>query len=196
MTDRNFIFQATIEDLALCDDIIAYFESNPLKGPGIVGAKNRKNGVYAPATNTKIKESTDALLLDQDLYTRYTNQLKKVTDQYVEQFPCANSYAPWGIFESINIQRYLPGEGYHSWHTERTNNLPVTSARHLVFMTYLNTVTDQGGTEFLHQELITPARQGLTVVWPADWTYTHRGQVSPTQTKYIVTGWYSYNERQ
>jgi len=195
MTDNNFIFQASIEDLSLCDDIIAYFEASNHKAAGVIGFKNA--GQYTSgAVNTKIKDSTDAVLLDEDLYIRYTNQLKKITDQYVELFPCANRYGPWGIFESINIQRYLPGEGYHGWHTERTNNLPINSARHLVFMTYLNTVTDQGGTEFYHQNLVTSPQAGLTLIWPVDWTYTHRGVPSPTQTKYIITGWFSYRERQ
>jgi hypothetical protein len=59
-------------------------------------------------------------------------------------------------------------------------------------MTYLNTVTDQGGTEFLHQNLTVNAEQGKTLIWPADWTYTHRGVISPTQEKYIITGWFNY----
>ena len=57
-------------------------------------------------------------------------------------------------------------------------------------MTYLNDV-DDGGTEFLYQNLITPAEKGLTLIWPAGFTHTHRGVVSQTKTKYIATGWYS-----
>ena len=34
-------------------------------------------------------------------------------------------------------------------------------------------------------------RKGLTVIWPADWTHTHRGVPSPSQDKYIATGWYN-----
>ena len=32
-------------------------------------------------------------------------------------------------------------------------------------------------------------KKGLTVIWPAEWTHTHRGIASMTQDKYIVTGW-------
>jgi hypothetical protein len=60
-------------------------------------------------------------------------------------------------------------------------------------MTYLNTVTDNGGTEFLNQQLIINAEKGKTVIWPADWTHTHRGVVSATQDKYIITGWFNYD---
>ena len=58
-------------------------------------------------------------------------------------------------------------------------------------MTYLNTVTDKGGTEFYHQEMTTDAIEGNTVIWSSDWTHTHRGIVTQ-ETKYIVTGWYTY----
>ena len=59
-------------------------------------------------------------------------------------------------------------------------------------MTYLNDVTDGGETEFLHQKFKIKPEKGLSIIWPADWTFTHKGVVSPTQTKYIATGWYEY----
>ena len=58
-------------------------------------------------------------------------------------------------------------------------------------MTYLNDVP-KGGTEFYHQKIKTKAEKGLTVIWPSDWTHTHRGIISNTHEKYIVTGWLSY----
>ena len=60
-------------------------------------------------------------------------------------------------------------------------------------MTYLNDVKD-GGTEFKYQNLTTPAKKGLTLIWPVYWTHTHRGQISNTQTKYITTGWFDFYE--
>ena len=53
---------------------------------------------------------------------------------------------------------------------------------------------DQGGTEFYYQNMTIQPKKGLTVIWPADWTHTHRGIVSPTQEKYIITGWFSYHK--
>jgi hypothetical protein len=58
-------------------------------------------------------------------------------------------------------------------------------------MTYLNDVPN-GGTEFYYQGLKSPAKKGLTLIWPADWTHTHRGIVDDKNEKYIVTGWYNY----
>ena len=47
--------------------------------------------------------------------------------------------------------------------------------RHLVFMTYLNDVFDEGGTEFFYQKIKAQPRKGLTLIWPVDWTHLHRG---------------------
>ena len=58
-------------------------------------------------------------------------------------------------------------------------------------MTYLNDVKD-GGTEFLYQNLKTKAEKGLTLIWPSAWTHTHKGIISPTKEKYIITGWYAF----
>jgi hypothetical protein len=86
----------------------------------------------------------------------------------------------------------LKTEGFYEYHSERTSaKNDYGAARHLVFMTYLNDVSN-GGTEFYHQKLITQAEKGLTLIWPVDWTFTHRGVISPDQEKYITTGWYDF----
>jgi hypothetical protein len=93
----------------------------------------------------------------------------------------------YGLVESYNIQYYPPKGGYKIWHCERESNIN----RNFVFMTYLNDVP-VGGTEFKYQKIITPAKKGLTLIWPSDWTHIHRGQISNVNEKYIVTGWLGY----
>ena len=60
----------------------------------------------------------------------------------------------------------------------------------LVWMLYLNTVTDGGGTYFHNYDRITDAVEGRVVLWPPYWTHCHHGVVSNTQTKYNATGWF------
>ena len=62
-------------------------------------------------------------------------------------------------------------------------------------MTYLNDVKN-GGTEFLYQNELNQkdAEQGLTLIWPAHWTHTHKGIISDEQEKYIITGWYNFTD--
>jgi hypothetical protein len=123
---------------------------------------------------------------------KYAQNLQSCVDKYIQKYPWCNKYASWNIIEPINIQYYSPNGGYHIWHTERTTSASPISGRHLVFMTYLNDVTDSGETEFLHQQLKIKPEKGLTLIWPADWMFTHRGVASLTQEKYIATGWFNY----
>ena len=62
-------------------------------------------------------------------------------------------------------------------------------------MIYLNDVHDGGGTHFPQYDYTPKARTGSIALWPAGWTHMHRGQVSNTEKKYILTGWYHYEVR-
>ena len=46
--------------------------------------------------------------------------------------------------------------------------------------------------EFCRKNIKIKPEKGLTLIWPADWTHTHRGIASPTQEKFIITGWFNY----
>ena len=63
-------------------------------------------------------------------------------------------------------------------------------------MTYLNTVP-YGGTEFFYQNKRFKAVIGDTLIWPASWNHTHKGEISKkqTKTKYIITGWWHYERK-
>jgi hypothetical protein len=59
-------------------------------------------------------------------------------------------------------------------------------------MTYLNDVPD-GGTAWKYQDFEIEAKKGLSVIWPSDFTHTHKGIVSHTSEKWIATGWFNYS---
>jgi hypothetical protein len=59
-------------------------------------------------------------------------------------------------------------------------------------MMYLNTVEKEGGTEFKYYNHIEKAEKGKVVLWPTDFTHTHRGLVAPEEEKIIMTGWYVF----
>jgi hypothetical protein len=97
----------------------------------------------------------------------------------------------WSITQPWNIQRYKANEGFYEWHAEIVDRY--YSHRHLVFMTYLNNVDNGGETEFYYQKVKIKPEIGLTIMWPPNWSFTHRGIPSKTETKYICTGWYNFN---
>ena len=41
-------------------------------------------------------------------------------------------------------------------------------------------------------QIKTEAKKGLTLIFPTDWTHSHKSVISKTHEKYIVTGWYHY----
>ena len=54
---------------------------------------------------------------------------------------------------------------------------------------YLNEVEDGGHTSFNHYGVKIKPETGKTLIWPAEWTHVHAGELLKSGTKYIVTGW-------
>lgn len=182
---NNFISGWYINNDLLCDNLINYFETNPNKFKGKIGSKGK--------VKISEKDSTDLSIIDfkVPVIKEYLTHLYFVIKEYQKQYIYSNiGQGSWSL-KPFNIQRYLPNEGFHSWHTER-NNIG-SSLRHLTFMTYLNNVDDGGETEFFYQQLKIKPEKGLTLIWGTDWTFTHRGIPSKTETKYIATGHYYYD---
>ena len=169
----------------ICDDIIKFFEaSKHRQGEGKVGGGSQDR------VDKKIKKSIDINIYGGDsAFDRYNTSLQKCLELYMKRYPeVKNKLSNFNsTYEFYNIQKYGSGDGFYNWHCERDNG---KSTRCLVFMTYLNDVKN-GGTEFKYQKLITPAKRGLTLIWPTDFTHMHRGVIA-NETKYIVTGWYNY----
>jgi len=143
-------------------------------------------GGYDP----NVKKSKDFYVGINDFiypFDLYREELNKCIHMYRKKYEFVDGNNYFGICENYNFQYYKPGEGFKNIHFENTfrkNDF----TRILVFMTYLNDVED-GGTHFPYQDLITPCKKGLTLVWPAGFTHPHKGQISNTKEKFIITGW-------
>lgn len=183
---NNFISEYDISDLSICDELIQFHTNSPNKTPGFVISSNSEK----TAVEYSQKKSTDVLLPPGPLAVKYLDELYSFSEKYLKEYTyCAGR---WQVNEAMNIQHYKPNEGFLTWHAERNGNKEPGVSRHLVFMTYLNDVTDGGETEFFYQKIKVSPKKGKTLIWPADWTHTHRGVTSHTQEKYIITGWFSY----
>lgn len=179
----NFIMAWRFEDTAFCDDIVEYYGTQE-PSRGLCGRRE---------VDLEKKDSYDALLgYGMPHADKYFERLQKCVNAYIEKYKYCDEQSAWTVMEGVNIQKYLPKGGYHKWHCERGGQTHENNARYMVFMTYLNDVTDAGETEFFYQNLKIKPEKGLTVIWPVDWMFTHRGIASPTQEKMIVTGWFSF----
>jgi prolyl 4-hydroxylase len=188
---NDFIAGWYIDDLNLCQEIIDYQYIAQDRQPGKIGINSTS---HLHNIDESVKKSFDCCLnKNEKLLNRYLNQLNLVVQEYIKKYPmCSDATGHWTIVSPVNIQHYEPKGGYFNWHSERVNANPGNTNRHLVFMTYLNTVEDAGETEFYHQKLKVKPKKGLTLIWPADWTFLHRGIASSTQDKCIVTGWFDF----
>ena len=194
MPDFIYRKENVISD-SLCKSFIENFELDTERQyEGIAGSDGKKplSGKDAP------KQSTDICFKPSDLEDeRWGNMLQELIDtleehrkKYLIHWPGLKTLAATEIHWTFNIQKYKPGESFGEYHCERADM--GTSDRVLVWMIYLNDVHDGGWTEFFHYNLFEEPKAGKLLIWPADFTHIHKGLPSHTETKYILTGWYSF----
>lgn len=186
---NNFIGKSYV-DKNLCDKLIHYFENNnkKFKGTFLVGSEDIE--IYDPNK----KQTMEITFKQQEtiLFNNYMLELTKCLDKYKKKYPyCDKGQERWSLELWPKIQKYKPKQGYHIWHNENSGS-KATIKRHLVFMTYLNTVMSGGETGFWDQKVKIKPKKGLTLIWPATWTHTHKGYPPTKQNKYIVTGWWQH----
>lgn len=175
-----------------CKDLMDLFERDThLHSQGTAYVKG------IPTLDNNIKQSTE---IDIDASLRANPDWSHTLDKvFVSLSECLEKYkreysfidktnTSWRITNSINFQRFLPGEGFYEWHCENEKN-----NRLLVFMFYLNSIEVGGGTEFNYEMPNSTAEIGKCLIWPADWTHFHKSIVAPYEKKYIITGWYVYD---
>ena len=147
--------------------------------------------VYNGALNRK-----DEALQLEDYSQQHTEKVQKYVFDYLElykkkYFSYENCKYTEYSAPFIKVQKTEPQGGYHIWHCEVDSIQHVS--RSLVWMIYLNDVPKgEGETEFLWQGLRVQPKKGTLLIWPAQFTHTHRGNPVYNCTKYVATGWIEY----
>ena len=169
----------------ICMELIKKFENNPIfHTEGMFG-----NGKI----NLQSKKCTEIYLKDdlaEEIFQTFGKHLISSIEKYQDKYYSCRIMDAWGICPVFKMQKYKPGEGYFAEHSE--NDCKENSSRVLAWMIYLNDVMDGGHTEFPNQNKKFQPRIGDILIWPAYFTHSHRGITSLTQTKYIMTGWFTY----
>jgi prolyl 4-hydroxylase len=186
----NFIGSWIMSPISICDELIAYFELNKNK---------QKKGVTVAGKNLDDKNSTDIRITPKDMklpgneiFEGYFHNLYSCYQDYATEWPFLTTFAENLQISSFNLQRYQSGQHFQKLHTERSSL--ETLHRVFAWMTYLNDVDqeDGGSTLFSHYDLAIQPRKGLTLIWPAEWTHAHKGNVLKANNKYIITGWMTF----
>jgi len=185
----NFIGCWNLENNKLCSEIIEFFENNK---------KLQKQGITAQGKNLKLKKTTDITINPNDLKNpkfkileKYIDELHKCYMDYQKQWPFLKTMLKKIDIPAFNIQKYSRGDHFAHLHSERTS----LSTLHRLFawMTYLNDVEDGGKTNFSHYGISIKPQTGKTLIWPAEWTHAHAGEILNDGKKYIITGWMHFS---
>lgn len=184
--EPNFIGAWMLEDDALCDRIVGYFEQHgEAQAPG-------KSGVGR--VDESYKQSLDIYIRPKDLkapefaaFADYMGLLHQCFRDYTDQWDFLKTFLTGVHIGGFNVQKYETGGHFGKLHSERTGLDGLH--RMLVWMTYLNDVGAGGETEFPFYGLRVQPVKGRTLIWPAEWTHAHRGCVVEAGPKYIITGW-------
>ena len=182
----NFIGSWKITDDNLVDEVIKFFENNPqLQQTGRVYKSNSDN----------IKSSIDITIRPNDLQieeykflNKYIETLNIMLLKYFEKYKILSNFKlDMGAF---NIQKYNKGGHFKGVHSERMGVFNMD--RVFAWMTYLNHVEEGGSTFFPHFDLRIKPEKGRTLIWPAEWTHAHCGEIVESNEKYIITGWFEF----
>ncbi len=184
-SNPHFIGSWIIEPLSLCDNIVNYFEKN--QGKQVYGVTGRGlDKTIKDRVDISIKPK-EINLKENEVFKVYFDILFNCYKDYLRQWPYVKDIGSILKIGKFNIGRYRSGQHFQSIHTERAS---IDSLQRLfAFMTYLNDVEEGGSTYFTHYDLEIKPKKGLTIIWPAEWTHAHKGNLIKNGTKYIITGW-------
>jgi len=192
----QFIREYEISDASVCDALIRCFQECEALGCVHRGRLGQQK------VRAELKDSYDLSLNNvppgvaeayKQVFDAYFTVLGGFASDYMDRFPHLRSHTrSCSINEPPNIQHYPPGGGFFEEHYENAG--PVVAKRVLTFQSFLNDIEEGGGTRFVYQDYVAGPSKGKTVLWPAGYTHVHCGVVAPREDKYIITGWWSYDE--
>ncbi len=113
------------------------------------------------------------------------DKLKTCLDHYLSEYSVLDRSK--FLAYDCKVKKICPGMGFHLWHYESSDFF--TTSRKLVLQVYLNDDFDGGETEFLYYNKREKAETGSVLIFPCEFTHTHRGNPPIGGTKYIATTW-------
>ena len=184
-----------------CENLIYYYKMMKFfHTEGALGADNSRRVDRKEKACTEIYVDTNVFSdIKSGSYMIFLPIIKALNAACTEyqkkySFLSGEGVASWTLFNNFKIQYYKPTEAYYRTHCENDGYGQSIQylGRMLAWMVYLNDVNDGGETSFPTQNVKFKPRCGDVLIWPAFWTHPHNGIPSPTQEKYIATGWYNY----
>jgi len=208
MESSYFYINQTSISSELCKTIINMFETDNNKYQGVTFGglnKNIKDTSDLVIPNTPDKTGFDKWskiqgFLEKEL-AKNTKEYVKILDEIViknhEKENTTSEYTTFGgnfvTNNSFMIQMYTKQKGRYIYHNDFQSDWGEKKYRVITYLWYLNTVEEGGETEFWGTHTIKP-EAGKLLLFPASWTFPHRGKMPLSHDKYIITGWLYLHE--
>lgn len=184
----------------ICNEIIEKFEISPRKYYGVTSGggydKSKKNTIDF---NIPIcSEDVNTTEYEKELWLSHSEVITKTLGKHLQIYSeiVDNKYK--GIRGMMNLftevylfHKYIKGEGGFVDHSDNEISKHEGSRvkeRMLTFLFYLNDV-EEGGETIIGNDIKIKPKAGSLLIFPASWTYPHRGETPLSSDKYIITGW-------
>lgn len=184
MTSKVFVMQCPgVFSESYCQSLIADFEN--------AHNKVRRDSVHHIHSHGESRKTFTEMLMPDAYYNANKNLIKYVYNVYRDQLYKLVCLPDEYAIEAARMKRYDVGQGF-GWHTDVGDE--VSAKRMLVCMTYLNDNFEGGETEFemIDGNLTIKPETGKLVVFPATFTFPHRGNVLQLGSKYIINQYIHY----
>jgi prolyl 4-hydroxylase len=172
------VFDGAI-DPGLCAQMIESFEQLALfharNGRGVL--TQLEDSAW---TELNVSRNADAALKD-----FFRAQVFRYLDLYNEKTQLHLPVPRRERIEELRIKRYFTESG--DQFQPHFDALDYTSNRYLVFLWYLNDVSEGGETEFPDLGLRVAARAGRLLMFPPYWMFQHAGLPPKSNDKYIIS---------
>mgnify|MGYP001169561180 CR=1 FL=1 len=174
----------------VCEEIINRFEKDDRKSEGITTSGK---------VQTELKKSLDLTIsglnewkdLDEILF-KSANDALEVYATKIEKESTISLWSDELKDNGYTVKKYEPGD-YFKWHVD--SHVDNGWVRQIAFIWYLNDVTEDGETEFKFSGKKIKPEAGKLILFPASWTYPHRGISPKNSNKYIITSFLSTYEQ-
>jgi hypothetical protein len=186
----------------LCKKIITMFDADKNKYPGVTMgglAKNIKDTQDLIIPNSPDKTGFDKwnkikIFLEKELAKNTKEYIKILDANVTENHTKENTTIEYTTFfdfltnESFMVQKYTKEKGRYIYHNDFVCDYEAKKYRVITYLWYLNNVEEGGETEFWGTHTVKP-ETGKLLLFPASWTFPHRGKMPLSDDKYIITGW-------
>lgn len=169
-----FVFDNAVSP-QLCDDLIEYFTNNKH-----LHEKGKTGGGYNP----NVKNSIDWHIKNEDFDNKLVSILNIATSKVLDAYPSLKRIT--FKYCGLQLQYSEKNKGFFRWHSDNDEG-DKDYFRVLAPIFYLNNVYEGGETEFIYQDIKVKPKKGRLVIFPAIWTYYHRGIKPRSNDKYIIT---------